>query len=198
MGTADTIINEHCVPQSVIDEQGYVPRYEAAVDWFNDNRMIVTDVAMESNDAVHTTVMEILAGQQLDENKFPGEAEHRLDEPVMVTLATIDGKPFAGEDDACHVKPGIKVGQKPMSAEKIRTTLRRGDTYLRYRSFGAEFVVEGATAVNLLKEWGYRTTERRYTSRGTPEQKDHWILYEVGGPLEEEVMEKFSAPKKRK
>ena len=198
MGTAETIINEHCVPQSVLDEQGYVPRYEAAVDWFNDHPVVATDVALESNPSMQTTVMEILGGKQRDENNVPGEAEYRLDVPVMVRLATVDGKPFAGEADNCHVKPGIKVGQRPMSAEKIRTTLARGDTYLRHRSFASEFEVEGAMAVNLLQAWGYRTTERRFTSKGLPEEKDHWVLYEVGGPLEQEVLEKFSTPKKRK
>jgi hypothetical protein len=194
----NVVISEHCVPERVFATKGYHERYRKAIDYFNDHPVIATEVAFESDGPMRTTVMEVLSGVWRDENKSSIPADEFLNEQPLTTLATVDGKPFAGKSDSCHIQPGIKTGQRAMTAEEIRSTLRRGDNYVRYAEHGPRFTVPTARAVGLLEKYGYRTAEVRYTARGKPTEKDMWILYEVGGPLEEEVHREYPGQKKKR
>lgn len=197
-GFDPTIVEEHCVPESVLKVQGYGPRYDAAVAHLETHDVSATEISLESDGPMKTTIMEILSGWTRNEKNEPIPSDDRIADSSTVTLATIDGKPFAGTDDACHLKPGIKIGQRSLDAWAIGNLEARGGSVVRYAKHGAQFTVPTVRAVALLNEYGWRVAPRRYDARGKDHQFDRWLLYEVGGPLEAEVLERFSTPKKRK
>lgn len=170
------------IPQGIRDDPDPQKKRERLIDWIEERvqdggTISATSVAVESSD-IKTLLLEIEARSQIVEGRVQ-IAARPLAVSLRTKLATVSGRPLAvrkGIGDP-HLR-GVKIGQRELDAKQLRELERRGGDANIYRDYPA--VIEGLGLVEahqLLMRYGWRLSHDRA----------NWLLYEVGGPLEEEL-----------
>lgn len=146
---------------------------------------------------VRQIALELLHGVQISAS---GVAEARRSEVSgrLFKIRTVDGRPLTGPDG--HLKAGIIVGCRELTSGELRGLHRRGGSEHIFAQYPeAEIAFDARMASEMLGAWGWGIREPRYWPRrlrpgevdatGQPAtQRDRWIIYEVGGPLEQHAL----------
>ena len=162
----------------------------------------MTRVALEDDDGIATIVSEILNGVRRNEDNRAEPADAPLSTRPVVTLATVDGKPFAmsvkdrqgratlKKDPAAHLR-GYKVGTYEMDSRQLRRLKAQGRSEHIYREFGSLFDVDASLALAMIKTYGYHVRYPTFRRRGGSHPILAAMLFEVDGPLQHEVISEY-------
>jgi hypothetical protein len=169
------------IPAAVRDERDTGRRRDRLTDWlereYAEGRMVSPTSLLAEPESTRIEVNEIVTALQRSEGRVI-PAERPLSFEPRARLATISGRPLASprKADNAHLK-GVKVGQRAFNGRECRDFERRGGDPNIYRSYPAVFECGLVEAANLLARYGFRQAT-------SPES---WLLFEVGGPLEEDL-----------
>lgn len=170
------------IEESIRQNPDGLAKRRALLDWIDSRlrsgSLSATSVAVESID-IKTMCLEAVRGVEIVEGAVR-TAERRLESEWRVRLATVDGKPLA--DRRLHARGeahlrGVKYAQRAMGGAEGRDYEARGGTLNMYREYGPVFEVDLVEAHRVLAKYGWRLAPER----------SHWLVYEVGGPLEREL-----------
>ena len=170
-------------------EKGMTRRRKALLDRMDrgmrDGTFSITRGVLDPDIELRVLFAEILSDVERDENRRSRPSSETIARKPKVRLRTVDGRPFAAKGIGARVNHGIKYGVEQANAKRLVTLKMQGIPIIKRVDYPeAEFEVDPAEAWWLLTQFGYRCT---LTQR-------HWHLYEVGGPFEAEIREKYGAP----